>query len=261
MLRQAFLFLRHWLTAQSRYAVHSPFVYEFVTQVLPHEASEIGGRIEEKRRELAKSRRQIEIRDHGAGYGGATEPIIHKEMREVVASSARKRRSGELLHRICKHYKPQIALEFGTNLGFSTLYQASAFPTGRFISMEGAPELAKVAGENFEEFGQEIDVRVGEFSESMEKILQEDINFDYVLLDGNHTYAATVAYFDLLENRMAPDSILIVDDINWSQGMREAWEQIRQKESVSVSVDLYWMGLCFMHRSQAKEAFRFRFRP
>lgn len=260
MLQQALQFAGHWLKAQTRYGVHSPFVYEFVTQVLPHKPSAVGKRIEALRKQLAQSTDSVEIRDFGAGYGGEQRPLVQKKVRDVIRSSARKRRNGELLHRICAHYQPGSCLELGTNLGFSTLYQASACPRGHFTSLEGAPALAEIAGRHFDEFGLEIDLRVGEFGDSLEKLLSEGLRFDYVLLDGNHRREATVDYFELLEQRMNPGGILIVDDINWSEGMREAWKIIQQKESVSVSIDLFWMGICILHRPQAKEAFRFRFR-
>ncbi|MEM1000320.1 MAG: class I SAM-dependent methyltransferase [Bacteroidota bacterium] len=261
MILPAARFLSHQWRARGAYRVHSPFVYEFVTQVLPHRNSEWGDRIEARRRELSRDRQtRLEIADYGAGYGGKAHPRMTKRMDQVVRSSARRRKEGELLHRICAHYRPEVCLEFGTNLGFSGLYQASAVPESRFISLEGAPSLAGVARQHFARFGLEVDLRVGEFSAQLERLPPApDLQFDYVLLDGNHRYAPTVAYFTQLLPRMADRSIVVLDDINWSEGMQAAWREIAAHPQVSVSLDLYFLGIAFIRRPQRKQHFYLRF--
>jgi hypothetical protein len=36
----------------------------------------------------------------------------------------------------------------------------------------------------------------------------------------------------------------VFDDVSWSRGMAKAWERIRSDERVSLSVDLFQIGLC-----------------
>ena len=54
---------------------------------------------------------------------------------------------------------------------------------------------------------------------------------------------------------MKPGSILIFDDIHWSAEMEEAWEEIKKNPEVTVSIDVFQFGICFMRREQAKEDF------
>jgi len=260
MLRLSLQFLHHWLTAQTRYGVHSPFVYDFVTQVLPHRLSPVGGKIDALRRRMGTEKEVLEIQDFGAGYGGKHEAVIRKTMREVVKGSARRRRNGEFLRRLFAAYQPAVALELGTNLGFSTAYQLAGHDRCRMISLEGAPTLAEKAREVLGKLGFEADIRVGEFDELLTPLLQSEVFFDAVLLDGNHQYAATVKYFDVLAPRTRPGGFIIVDDIHWSPDMLRAWHEIRSREDVSVSIDLFWMGICFLHRNQQKQDFSFRIR-
>lgn len=263
MIRKASRFLNHMWKAKSAYGVHSPFVYEFVTQVLPHHKSEAGNQIDAMRREMARDQdTQIRIEDFGAGYGGKSIPVMEKTLAQVVKSSARGRREGELLHRICAFYEPQTCLELGTNLGFSTMYQASALPESRFISMEGAESLAAQAQRNFANAELEIEMRVGEFGKELGSLLEEDdIQFDYVFLDGNHRYEPTIAYFECLLPFMKEGSMLILDDINWSREMEQAWAEIVGHPEVTLSLDLFFLGIAFIRRPQAKQHFLLRFLP
>jgi hypothetical protein len=41
--------------------------------------------------------------------------------------------------------------------------------------------------------------------------------------------------------------------------MKQAWEQIKEHPKVSVTIDLFWIGLVFFKEGQAKEHFKVRF--
>ena len=262
MLRKSARFLRHLFKAKSRFGIHSPFVFEFVTQVLPHQDSAIGGKIEALRRACARSNERLEIEDFGAGYAGKARPKIEKTMAQIVRSSARQRREGELLHRICQHYQPAACLELGSNLGFSTLYQASALRQSRFISLEGSASLLAKARSHADKFGLSPEWVETEFSSGLDQLLSDpELRFDYILMDGNHRFLPTIDYFERLLPRMNPGAILILDDINWSMEMEKAWREIAKRPEVTVSLDLFFLGICFIQRPQQKQHFNLHFRP
>lgn len=50
-----------------------------------------------------------------------------------------------------------------------------------------------------------------------------------------------------------------MDDIYWSKEMTKAWEYIKAHPSVTVTVDLFWIGLVFFRKEQVKEDFVLRF--
>lgn len=261
MVKKIVHYLLHQATGKGPYGIHSPFVYEFVTQVLPARRNSTLDRIERLRRETARRQDVLEIRDLGAGYGGQHRPLIRKRLSEVVRSSARGRREGGLLHRMVAHYRPQAGLELGTNLGFSTLYQVSAAPECRWISIEGAPALADIAQQHLAQFGlTQVQLLRGEFKEVMEhQIDWKEFRPDYVLLDGNHRCAPTLGYVEWLLPRVADGALLVLDDIHWSSEMEQAWRTICAHPEVSVSMDLWHLGICTIRRPQAKEHFQIRF--
>ncbi len=248
--------ITHWWTAKRLNAIHSPFVFEFATQVLPHHVSANGRKIEALRKELVRAKEVVSYPDHGAGRAGQAQAVTTATIGQLARTASRRPRMGELLHRICKHYQPTTCLEFGTHLGISTLYQATALQDAHFVTMEGAPSLARYAQQHFEEFGVTPEIRVGEFSKTLAQLAQESFQPDYVFVDGNHRYEPTMAYFQQLLPMMKDGGLLIFDDIYWSTGMRKAWREICAHPEVTVSIDLFTLGLCWLRRPQAKEHFR-----
>ncbi len=255
-------YLRHLWSAKTKHGVHSPFVFEFVTQVLPHRATTIGLQIEAHRKASGKRSIPIEIEDFGAGYGGAAQPIIRKTMAQVVRSSARGCREGALLARMCHHYHPRQCLELGTNLGYSALHLLSGLPSdSELITVEGAKQLSKWSATHFEAFGYRPTQINAEFGDALaHRIDWSRFQPDFVLLDGNHRKQATLEYFEFLLSKVSRQAIIVLDDIYWSEEMTEAWRSIQQHPEVTVSIDLFALGICFLNRPQAKEHFRIRFR-
>lgn len=256
-------YLDHFLHAKTRHGVHSPFVYDFVTKVLRHVGSPEGRRIEADRREALRDRSIVEISDFGAGYGGNALPVIRKSVAQVVRSSARGRWEGELLKRIVQHYERKSVLELGTNLGFSTRYLSGGLGTdAELISIEGSEQLSKYAEQAIGATRHPLRLLVGEFQEVLSKQIDWDrVRPDFVLLDGNHRREPTLEYVRFLLPRVSEGCILILDDINWSEEMVQAWQEMIALPRVKVSIDLFHMGICFLDRPQAKEHFRLRVRP
>lgn len=256
MLRLAniFRFGAHLLKANSAHSLHSPFVFDFYRKVLRGPVPPPCRDIAALRRQLMRSDAAIAFEDMGAGRRSGTLKVAG-----LARRGARRPAAGALLHRLCARYRPQRCLELGTQLGISALYQHSAVPESRFISLEGSEALARMAAAHVAAFGLNTEIRVGEFSQLLETLVAEGYRPDYVLIDGNHNRAATLAYFYRLLPHLPDEAILVFDDIRWSEEMLEAWREISAHAEVSLSIDLFWMGICFIRRPQAKSLFRLRF--
>mgnify|MGYP003352416256 CR=1 FL=1 len=60
--------------------------------------------------------------------------------------------------------------------------------------------------------------------------------------------------------RTAAHSVMIFDDIHWSEGMQSAWKRICGDPRVMLSIDLFSMGMAFFNPSfRVKQHFRIRF--
>ena len=92
------------------------------------------------------------------------------------------------------------------------------------------------------------------------KLYLKDKIIDMAYIDGNHTYEATMKYFNELLKITHENSILIFDDIYWTSDMTKAWEEIKTIPAVTVSIDLYKVGLIFFRKeNKQKEHFCLRY--
>jgi len=161
-----------------------------------------------------------------------------------------------LLYRLAADLKPLNIIELGTCLGITTVYLQNASPKAKVYSLEGSPETAAVALETFQKAGlTNIAEITGNFDDTLPGVIKELDQLDFVFVDGNHQRDATLKYFEWCLPKVHEDTMLIFDDIYWSEGMKEAWSVIKAHPRVTVTVDLFWIGLVFFKKGQAKEDF------
>jgi len=155
---------------------------------------------------------------------------------------------GLLLYVLVKEFKPSQILELGTSLGLSAAYQAAALETnhkGHLFTLEGAEAIANKAEMSLEQLGYSnlVSVIKGNFLDTLDSVLIEMKNLDFSLIDGHHDKKATLQYFEKIMPFLEDDAVMIFDDISWSKGMREAWDEIRRSSIVSSSFKV----ISFLH--------------
>jgi len=253
-----FSYLNYLIFSKSRHGTHSPFVYSFLEKILYDKEQYIAyHHIELIRESLMKSNTVISIQDFGAS--GKT--VKKARINTLAAASSKSPKYGRLLHRICKVSQPRIGIELGTNFGISTLYQIAALNDGVLHTVEGSSKLCKIAQYHYEKTGltDRVVQHQGNFDTVLPQLLNELPYVDYAFIDGNHRKDATLNYFEQLLSKCHDSSILVFDDIRWSSGMEEAWEIIKNHPAVTVSIDLFAMGIVFFRKEQVKENFVIRF--
>jgi predicted O-methyltransferase YrrM len=148
----------------------------------------------------------------------------------------------------------------GTAAGLSASYIKFPVPESKMISMEGCSNLASVAENTFRELNiQNIEIRTGDFENTLPEVLQQIKKLDFVFFDGNHRKEATLGYFSQCIEKITENSLFVFDDIHWSPGMAEAWNSIKSDSRVMISIDLFWLGLVFFRKGTPKQDFVIRY--
>ena len=164
-----------------------------------------------------------------------------------------------LLFELIRTVHPRSCIELGTAVGISAAYQGAALRLnggGALVTLEGATSLATIARNNIRKLGLEtVDVVTGRFEDTLPHVLASRKPVDYVFVDGHHDEHATVGYFDQLLPFLTEISLLVFDDIAWSDGMKRAWRRIAQRAEVEVAVDLGPVGLCVIDRTVAAQRY------
>lgn len=254
-------YLKYLLRSGNEHAIHSPFLFELYSKVIASGKDDNPDYADLKalRKELLASEREIEILDLGAGSRVNKSNI--RKIKTIARNAEKPEKFGKLFYRLIKKLQPQHILELGTSLGLTTLFMSRAKPDAQIISFEGCPQTAQIARENFKKAGADnIEMVIGNIDDTLPQRLKDLPNgLDYAYFDANHRYEPTVRYFEQCLPYVNNDTLFIFDDIYWSKEMTQAWQYIKAHPQVSITVDLFWIGLVFFRKEQVKEDFTLRF--
>ena len=242
------------------HGIHSPFVFSFIKKVLNTTTKgDWVNNIENYRAEVLNNKQEIKMVDLGAGAILQTNKT--KKISIIARGSLKSKKYSTLLNRIVAYYRPSNVLEMGTSFGITTCYLAQAMPGGAVVTMEGAPAIAKEALHTFSTLGfSNIQLLEGNFDNSLPLYFNTISTIGFAYVDGNHSYEPTMRYFNLLLNKSNQDSIFIFDDIHWSREMEMAWKEIKEDQRVSLTIDLFYIGIVFLKKeNKEKENFIIRF--
>lgn len=254
-LKLFFKYFVYQLTAKSKkgHGIHSPFVFKIVTAVLNDNKRFIEfERINKQRSLYLSSGREVFVNDSGAGSRVMKGSV--KKLCDIAKYASTQQKYGELIFRLVRFFQPERIVEFGTSLGIGTFYLALAAPKGKVFTIEGSGKIADIAKKTLEqEKLKNAHVETGEFAMVIKSNRLPFKEVDFVYFDGGHTRETTLYLFDEMMTRINENSIFVFDDIRWSEEMEEAWKEIYSNPRVSLSIDLFKMGIVFFRKGISKQ--------
>lgn len=233
--------------------MHSPFMFHLVLNViyLKEEFYDYKS-LSETRKKLSTDETVLNITDFGAGsrvFKGN-----ERRVKDIAKHGISNEKYARLLFRLVNHFKPNTIVELGTSVGLTTMYLAAANKKAKVYTLEGSKEIAAFAKQQFKKNKFEnIELVEGDFKDTFPILLNKLNNVDFAYVDGNHTKEASINYFMQLLPKCNENSVLIFDDINWSQGMQEAWQHIKTHEQVKLSIDLFFVGIVLFRKEQKEQ--------
>ena len=252
---KTFSFLQYYFQSVNRHALHAPFMYQMHEAVLRRDKIlAVHREIEAVRKRLLQRNDIIPAEDYGAGSLKKKE---ERTLSQIVNSSSKSPRYARLLYRLVNYFKPAMMLELGTAAGISALYQCKGNPQGKLVTLEGNSTLAVVAAEVLKQ--ENAEVIAGSFESILKDVLTTNKRFKYVFLDGNHRMEPLLRYFDQIFPFLDHEAVVVVDDINWSEEMQEAWKVLKADNRIQISADLFQLGLLFLRPGLSKQDFTIRY--
>ncbi len=254
-LHESIALLKFGWKKQSVHDIHSPFVFDLITNVL-HENRDFGifESIESHRLELLNDHRFIEVSDFGAG--SRTFKSDKRKISDIAVNTLQSQSHAQLFFRLVNFLQPKTILELGTSLGITSAYLATADTKARMISIEGAESLAGLARTTAEKLSvQNLKILTGTFDDMLPLVLEELKHIDFALIDGNHRYISTIRYFNSILEYAEQDACMIFDDIHWSPEMEMAWQEILSHSRITLSLDFFDFGIVFLGKRHTREHF------
>lgn len=248
-------YFKHQLTANNRHGTHSPFVYSLADEVIyDFSDKKVYGALEEQRKKLFNDDSDIEI----------TRPEednrLKKKSKQKVKVLAKKvlktPRLTQLIFRLAQNSLPKQVIVFDATFGISAAYLAKACPQAKVIAVEDCSAIAAIANQTFKDLQlNNVQLLEGNFTE----VLPTNRPLDFVYIDGNQSKTAILAYFNWCLPQLHDQSVFICNDIYKSNDRKAAWTELKNHPQVTVTIDLFWLGLVYFRKGQAKEHFKLKF--
>lgn len=250
-------FILFLLKSTNQHGIHSPFVYNLVTQCF-YKKSNLQPITQYKKYKkwLLNNSKTIEVTDFGKG--STIFKSNHRKVKDITKIAGITPKKALLLFKIVNYLKIKNILEIGTSVGLSASMLSTANPSSKIKTLEGCKNTATVAQQLFDTFKiKNIEIITGNFNKTLPKIVANN-HFDLIYFDGNHQKEATLQYFKLCLKAAHNNSVFIFDDINWSKEMQKTWQIIKNHNAITVSIDLYFWGIIFFRKEQEKQHFIIR---
>lgn len=228
------------------HGIHSPFVFDFITQVL-----------NDDRHFYAythiENLRKILLSDPSPVGKGAIKTIAEKG--ELPS------RYVQLLFRIAAYYSPGTILSVGASSGVDTAYLASAMETAQVIVVEENTELAALAKRNFDKLKlNNINAPQKSITDALGIIAEKENPIDIVYMDADTEAKNILPYYHQLKPFLHENSFLIFKNIHVSKEAEQVWQEMRLQEDVTLSINLFSIGLIFFRKeNKVKQDFTIRF--
>ena len=245
-------YFRFRLKSGDRHDVHSPFTYTLIEGAL--KKTGFDPEIEKCRAQLLKSNKIIAVEDHGTGKSRK------RKVSDIAKGSLKRKKEASKIASVCSYLKIRDVYELGTSLGITSAYLSRAKDVESVITIEGSAEVLEIAKEQWKNLNLEnITPILGDFDEHLPGLLSNTNRPTLYFIDGNHSYEASIRYFESIAGYTHEFALLIFDDIYWSDGMKQAWEEIIASEKVTLSIDLFEFGMAFIIPRMSKEHFILRY--
>ena len=198
-----------------------------------------------------------QVTENGKGLIAGTE----RKISSIARRSSVTRRQGALLYRLAKWYRPAAVIEAGTGLGISTSYLAAGAGHAGVTTIEGSPPKFRFAQSHTDVAGSGgLEFLLGSFDAYFDVLVENAPNRTLFFIDGDHRYVPTMQRISsILDKEELSETMVILDDIYWSDEMERAWKASCVLPGVDISLDLFHMGILIRRPGISRHHFRINF--
>lgn len=236
-------YFRHRLAAKTRHGTHSPFVYKLADEVIyDFSSKKVYEEIEAERKKLLNDDK--------------TASKVGKQAKNDLKSP----RLLQLLYRLAAYHQPKHLIEIRTDFGITTTYLAKAGVDANVFTLIDTAAMAALTQQNLAAIGvNNVTIAVGKLEEVFKSTIEQTQTLDLVYIGGKNGKDFSLTIFNLCLTKADEHTVIIFDQIYWNEEMQSAWQTIKNHPEVSITIDLFWLGLVYFRKGQAKEHFKLKF--
>jgi len=231
------------------HGIHSPFLFSLITKTFRNNPSrDVVLKIESCRKKMLADKRSLTVTDYGSG-GRKRGLVYERKIASIARNSSVTCKYGKLLYSLSAEFGGAAILELGTSFGIGSMYLAAGSPASVVHTIEGCAEIACEAQKNFRDNGfNNIILHDGIFADVLAELRDDGIAPGLVWIDGDHGKEALIENLEKLYQVSDDMTVIAIDDIHQNKEMGEAWDFVRSDRRVTLSVDLYRLGIIFFRK-------------
>ncbi|MBU2913086.1 O-methyltransferase [Reichenbachiella agariperforans] len=235
----------YWLQCVDQHSLQAPYVFELYNEVFRGVQKADSSEIATALHQLQSDHREVPTQS-GAGSSLTTKKYT---VSQIAKHGITDLRHAQLIQRIIDYHAFSTVLELGASIGVNTIRLCNS-SLQSIVTVERNDVLIDVASELFKKLG--LTDRIELVHADVEVVLRDFVKqkrlFGLIFLDANHTYEGTLAYSELMFRLVDQNhGVVVFDDINWSSGMRRAWDELSKKFDKGVVLETYQMGFLFFN--------------
>ncbi|MCD7916195.1 MAG: SAM-dependent methyltransferase [Tannerellaceae bacterium] len=251
-LRKTILIYRS-IRHRNGHGVHSPFVFNLITKV-----------IEEKRpyytfHDIELLRKQLIYKEEKITYPDRHHKgkLRTRSISKIVAQEGIKPKHGALLFRLANYFKPRSILHIGPSMGLSALYLSSYQTGANCIALEHIEEFATISRWIYERAGRNpVSLQVGAYQNTLPPVLTSLNQLDLVYFNTATETFENEWLFTTCLKYIHDQTVFVIKGIKSNKEMRAFWSAVTGRPKVTVTIDLYSMGLVFFNRKLHKRNYK-----
>jgi len=250
-------YLKYLFTSKTRHSVHSPFVYTLINEVFKNiKTCPLLENIDNYRNSDINSWTK-----NGDTKIIEKPEIIHFErnISPIIRYDISKK-YGQLLFRLIEYVSPSTIIQSGVNSGFSTLYLATANSKAKIFictSIASESDCIKSVLDKYQVF-EIVKFLHKTYFDSAEYIHVVN-KVDFVFLGADEGDDQVYADFETFVKIAHNETVFVINAIHQSAGIEKVWSNITNHSCVTVSIDIYGLGLVFLRKELSKQKFVLRF--
>ena len=239
-------YLHHWLYAENEHGLHEPFAFDLYKNVVAANRKSVGNaEIERIRSSYIPLTNPVQFQALGA-----QSTFSDRSLKQVALYGGASAHQAQVLQELARTLNCRVIVELGTSLGITSLY-LKWDDNVRIFSLEGDPLLVSEARKNVS-IHSDIEIIEGNIDETLPALLKELPRIDLLYMDANHKYQPTIDYFEMSKSKLHENSVVVIDDIHWSKEMSKAWQEIKERPEVGLTMDFHQMGWVFFRSFRQK---------
>lgn len=241
--------------------IHSPFLFSLMQAVFDDSKKNWPSYffdIELQRKKMISSKEKIEFEDFGSGGDKSRKKQL--SIRSIALQAVKQAKYARFLNRLVTYTKSNHIIELGTSLGITTAYLASVDSDLKIYTVEGDKNIQKKAQQNWNELNlKNIHSYSFDLNEKWSLLADQINKIDFLFIDANHRKEAMIRYVLQSMTYIHEQSVIVLDDIHWSKETYEAWSILKNRKEVTLSFDIYQMGILFFDKKLSKEDFTLKY--